>query len=155
MNIKIYLALLFLAFNLSCLAEDNFYTKFDFNPNITFIDHNNEIQLRLNKTAKYLDSNNRQDRYFSYILKISDQIQNNCAIYLRFLDSEGFQIQDTVFISDICSGFSGLLKGDFVVSLLENEKICGAELLYFSRGSKESQQQQPVVSTSIIQFLYQ
>jgi len=59
-----------------------------------------------------------------------------------------------MFISDICGGFSGLLKGDFVVSLLENEKICGAELLYSSKDSKESQQQ-PVVSTSIIQFLYQ
>ena len=58
----------------------------------TLVDHNNEIQLRLNKTAKYLDSNDRQARYFSYIIKISDLIQKNCAIYLRLLDSDGFQI---------------------------------------------------------------
>ena len=153
MNIR-NLFFIFLVISSSCFADDYFYTKFDFNPNVTFVDHNNEIQLRLNKTAKCLDSNNQQDQHFSYIVKISDQIQNNCAICLRLLDAEGFQIQDTMFISDICSGFSGLLKGDFVVSLLENEKISGAELLYFSRGSKESQQR-PVISTSIIQFLYQ
>jgi len=91
MNVRNLFFILFIV-SISCFADDRFYTKFDFDPSFTLVDHNNEIQLRLNKTAKYLDSNDRQARYFSYIIKISDLIQKNCAIYLRLLDSDGFQI---------------------------------------------------------------